>query len=442
MKPVFLPRLSIRQRLTVLTCILLLTIIVVFGWLAYVGVKKEALKTGHERLQLLSEQLSAILASSARNGITTTYVAGNRPAVQQYLSSGGKDSLAQIQMVLAELRRDTANLQVELRDIEKKLVLRSAKQGIDISINIDPMFSFADNGNRDSGRVGKFYQLNDIIIYPLVVPVAEQGRLVGYIVRWRRTTTGSRTLEQISKIMGPGAKLYVGNADGTMWTDMLTVVSPPLDQRSHRSVVEYVSQGRNTVVATVYPIANTSWVSGVELSKNNMLEAANQFLYWLIMAGSILLFAGVFAAWLMSRSLSSPLKKLTRAASAIAAGDYSSAVKMDRYDELGQLAIAFNAMSVQVQNSQRELENKAENYKLLFENNPMPMWIISREKLDVLDVNEAATRHYGYSRDEFMQLSSKDLRPAEDVAAYVAYVQRRNRGYSAGVWRHKKKNGT
>ena len=442
MKPVFLPRLSIRQRLTVLTCILLLTIIVVFGWLAYVGVKKEALKTGHERLQLLSEQLSAILANSARNGITTTYVAGNRPAVQQYLSSGGKDSLAQTQMVLAELRRDTANLQVELRDIEKKLVLRSAKQGIDISINIDPMFSSADNGNRDSGRVGKFYQLNDIIIYPLVVPVAEQGRLVGYIVRWRRTTTGSRTLEQISKIMGPGAKLYVGNADGTMWTDMLTVVSPPLDQRSHRSVVEYVSQGRNTVVATVYPIANTSWVSGVELSKNNMLEAANHFLYWLIMAGSILLFAGVFTAWLMSRSLSSPLKKLTRAASAIAAGDYSSAVKMDRYDELGQLAIAFNAMSVQVQNSQRELENKAENYKLLFENNPMPMWIISREKLDVLDVNEAATRHYGYSRDEFMQLSSKDLRPAEDVAAYVAYVQRRNRGYSAGVWRHKKKNGT
>src|SRR5688572_28993607 len=109
MKPVFLSRLSIRQRLTVLTCILLLTVIVVFGWLAYVGVKKEALKSGYERLQSSSEQLSAILASSVRNGIATTYVAGNRPAIQQYLSSGGKDSLAQTQVALADLRRDTAN---------------------------------------------------------------------------------------------------------------------------------------------------------------------------------------------------------------------------------------------------------------------------------------------------------------------------------------------
>jgi len=155
-----------------------------------------------------------------------------------------------------------------------------------------------------------------------------------------------------------------------------------------------------------------------------------------------LLLAGVFTAWLLSRNISRPIKNLTRAASAIAAGDYSLPVQMQRGDELGSLAAAFHAMSIQVQNSQRQLESKAENYRMLFQNNPMPMWILSKQTLQLLDVNNAAIRHYGYSREEFLQLKSTDLRPAEDVEEYVAYINEANRGYAAGVWRHKKKNGT
>lgn len=441
MKSISTSRLSIRQRLTFLICALLLSVILVFGWISYIGVKKQALKTGYDRLQTLSEQLSAMLANSARNGIANTYTAANKPAIKQYLLSGANEN-ADAATILSEFIRDTANVQVEVRDAARKQVMRSTKEGINIIIDIDQLVTSAGMGQRDSGTVGKLYPVNKIICYPIVSPVSDQGKVIGYVVRWRQTTTNPRTLEQISKIMGTGGKLYVGNADGTLWTDMMKVVAPPLDHRDHSSVVQYAAAGNNTAIATVRPIANSEWVTGIELSRKQILSGANNFLYWLVMAGSVLLLVGVFTAWLLSRSISKPLKNLTGAASDIAAGNYASLVQMNRQDELGRLATAFNAMSIQVQNSQRELEMKAENYKLLFESNPMPMWILSFATLEILDVNEAAIRHYGYTREEFLKLTSKDLRPIEDVAAYIAYVSQPHRGYSAGIWRHRKKNGT
>src|SRR5262249_42038954 len=51
----------------------------------------------------------------------------------------------------------------------------------------------------------------------------------------------------------------------------------------------------------------------------------------------------------------------------------------------------------------------------LFENTPQPMWVYDRETLAFLAVNEAACRHYGYSREEFLRMKVQDIRPAEDV---------------------------
>lgn len=88
----------------------------------------------------------------------------------------------------------------------------------------------------------------------------------------------------------------------------------------------------------------------------------------------------------------------------------------------------------------RESEQK---YKLLFESNPMPMWMLSKSTLRIIAVNEAAIRHYGYSREEFLQLSSRDLRPTEDLEKYLEYVSKESgQASSRGIWRHKKKDGT
>jgi light-regulated signal transduction histidine kinase (bacteriophytochrome) len=106
------------------------------------------------------------------------------------------------------------------------------------------------------------------------------------------------------------------------------------------------------------PITGTKWVIRVELSQNLVLEAANRFLYWAIVAGGILILIGMLIAWLVSRNFTRPLVRLNQATTAIANGDYTSPVPVDRRDELGSLAIAFNSMALQVSNAHHSLEEQ------------------------------------------------------------------------------------
>jgi len=61
------------------------------------------------------------------------------------------------------------------------------------------------------------------------------------------------------------------------------------------------------------------------------------------------------------------------------------------------------------------LRDSEERYRLLFESTPQPIWVFNEETLLFLAVNEAATRTYGYSRDEFLSMTINDLRPEEDI---------------------------
>jgi PAS domain S-box-containing protein len=88
---------------------------------------------------------------------------------------------------------------------------------------------------------------------------------------------------------------------------------------------------------------------------------------------------------------------------------------------------------------QQTLLASVERYRVLFEQNPAPMWVYDPETLCFLDVNEAATVHYGYGREEFLSMTIKDIRPQEDVPKLVAAIEAGERG---DVWRHRKKDGT
>jgi two-component system cell cycle sensor histidine kinase/response regulator CckA len=83
-----------------------------------------------------------------------------------------------------------------------------------------------------------------------------------------------------------------------------------------------------------------------------------------------------------------------------------------------------------------------ERYRLLFEANPLPMWVYDLETFGFLAVNDAAVNHYGFSRDEFLGMTIKDLRPSEEVPALTSNIARITDGLGeAAVWRHRKKDG-
>lgn len=84
-------------------------------------------------------------------------------------------------------------------------------------------------------------------------------------------------------------------------------------------------------------------------------------------------------------------------------------------------------------------------YRHLFQNNPMPMWVLNLDDFRFLDVNEMAIVQYGYSRQEFLSMTALEIRPEEDRAAFLQSDHTRVSGnphYNKGIWRHRKKDGT
>ncbi|HEU4700431.1 MAG TPA: ATP-binding protein [Gemmatimonadales bacterium] len=107
----------------------------------------------------------------------------------------------------------------------------------------------------------------------------------------------------------------------------------------------------------------------------------------------------------------------------------------------GQLA-ATAALSVDAARLEHDADAAEQRYRLLFENNPQPMWVFDVETLQFLAVNDAAVRHYGYARDEFLSLSVMDLRPPDDVAARLHPPERPVSGREqVAVTQHQKKDG-
>src|SRR6185503_11383319 len=54
-----------------------------------------------------------------------------------------------------------------------------------------------------------------------------------------------------------------------------------------------------------------------------------------------------------------------------------------------------------------------QRYRLLFESSPMPTWVCDRQSLAILTVNEAAVQHYGYSREEFLQITLDQIQSTQ-----------------------------
>jgi len=120
---------------------------------------------------------------------------------------------------------------------------------------------------------------------------------------------------------------------------------------------------------------------------------------------------------------------------------YNSAL----YNEAGKLISVLSlVLDVTVATRIEEALRKSEaQYRLLFEANPQAMWVYDLTTLRFLAVNDAAVRHYGYSRSEFLEMTIKDIRPPEDVKLLEEYLASENgQIVDAGEWQHRKKDGT
>jgi two-component system, chemotaxis family, CheB/CheR fusion protein len=111
------------------------------------------------------------------------------------------------------------------------------------------------------------------------------------------------------------------------------------------------------------------------------------------------------------------------------------------------IVVTFTDISQRKDNEQRLRDNR-EQYRLLFELNPLPMWVLDLETLKFLAVNQTALKSFGYSKEEFLTMTLKDLLAREEARSLARHRKRFNANRLTGNetltlnWKHRHKDGT
>ena len=127
------------------------------------------------------------------------------------------------------------------------------------------------------------------------------------------------------------------------------------------------------------------------------------------------------------------------------------AAQISRQSELAAFLVilaSFLTYSLRLAVTQRKQQGAVEamleterRFRLLFASSPFSMWVFDRSSLRFLEVNEAAVRKYGYTRDEFLQMTLEDIRPEEDLPRLRDVIANQKDSPFAGEWRHVTRTG-
>jgi PAS domain S-box-containing protein len=443
--------LSIRSRLALLTCVVLLSTALIFVGTVYREGRLTAVATASQRLAAVTDQLAGLLSSSARQQMALLRTFADDPEVRAYLDTGPTPDVDSAVSRRIE-RFGTRNAQLaalQLWNPQGEPVLSSTTA-----------FDLPDSARRatiallpagDEVATGPLRSVGDTVAYPIVAHVVEGNRLLGYAVEWRRLAVSPQWAKQLADLVGSQAALYLGNNAGDVWSNLSRrVPAPPLDVRSVEPVVEYDRPGAGRQLAAARTIGVAPWTLLVEFPHASALAPITALLQRLAAIALVVALLGIAGAWAASKRLVGPLSTLARAARGIAGGDYSRQVPVHGTDEIADLSLAFNRMSdgvrdvrEQLEEKVRQLEDSEARYRMLFNGNPHPMWVYDVETLRFLAVNDAAVLRYGYDAEEFLGMTVAQIRPPEDAAEFVSRVRTVRGGTTGeGVARHQRKDGT
>ena len=176
---------------------------------------------------------------------------------------------------------------------------------------------------------------------------------------------------------------------------------------------------------------------------------------WLRLAGilGIAVVVGLCVWWLGQRLLVRPLHRLVKGLRAVEQGDFGQALQQPGTPlrELGELqqTLGSMVMGLEAQRFDRDqalgaLSEREARYRELFKSNPQVMYVYDIRSLQFLAVNEAAEIFYGYSHEDFLNLTLLDIRPETERAMLLEYLAGHAAEAWSGlprVWTHQKKSG-
>jgi PAS domain S-box-containing protein len=354
----------LRVRLPLLLGGLILFVLAVFLGVAYYEVERTLVHAGGARAQAAADQLANLLAQSAQQRLVDVRGAAGADAVRHVLQQPTDLTRAAAQQRLIPLAA-AGQPPVELWDVGGNRLLEvagpAASDGRKPAVlpaappSISGLTAF-----RVSGNTVFFEAVAEVLERSADgrAPATTSSRL-GY-VRVRRSFAAAASSDAISRLVGQGAVVLIGNQSGDVWSDLAKAVPPPPVRVAHAGVQEYWRADGNRRLGANAVIRGTPWAVWVEFPYTVVVAPAWTFVTRMLAIGLCFVVAAAVAARAVSARITTPLHDLTRAAESIAAGNYSERVAADRRDEIGRLGSAFNAMTEKVEKSHHDLEARVQ----------------------------------------------------------------------------------
>lgn len=100
------------------------------------------------------------------------------------------------------------------------------------------------------------------------------------------------------------------------------------------------------------------------------------------------------------------------------------------------------ALAIERRSAEEALRKSESMFRLFFDYNPLPTWLFDRDTLRFIQVNEAAIAQYGYTREEFENITVLDIRPESERQQHQEYLKNATpEGHYRGVRKHRSKKG-
>jgi PAS domain S-box-containing protein len=279
------------------------------------------------------------------------------------------------------------------------------------------------------------------IEYSVTDPVISRtGDTLGYVVRDRQLAD-SAGARQINGLIGSGAQFLLGNRTGDLWTDTRRAVIGPSAPLDSNKAVKYRSSDGSEYDAAKINLTGAPWSVLVQIPHDMAMQPARSFLYTVVGIALLVFLLGALAAFYLSRQVTTPLSDFSTAAEEFASGDYGRRITVDRDDELGNMASAFNAMAHKVQHAvlereqhektlesaNTELRDSENRYRQLVELSPDGI-LVHRDGV-IQFANAAAVRILGaHTPRDLVHRPILDIVPPELHEATAARVTRIHAG--------------
>jgi signal transduction histidine kinase len=353
--------LSLELKLPLAVSAVLTVVLLLYFWIAYTDVVNTSVMATSERAGRLAVELSRYTAYANTQRSALIYRVANQRQVRSALRKG---PLPDARTVLTSLRMQSdSSLAIVLIDsLRRPMAFIGSVPSLKAMRRLDPVVVLSEQQDTVAAT-GAFFMEGKEAFFWSAAPVRDDRRVIGYVAQLRHIGVPEATARAFRRLIDKNGMVLFANSDqlqGTWVTFEGHFAPAPTRGKQVDGTTLHEREG-TWQIARRDAVGGTPFTIIVETPASHARARAAQFLQRTGMLSLVLLIAGTLVIWLLSRSYTWPIRELNRATAAVARRDYDGRVEVDRSDELGELAQAFNNMASEIQRYLHEAEfNKGE----------------------------------------------------------------------------------